>query len=192
MSSDHCGVCIWWDSANPLASTPAPLLHTFDPTMDDKASESWHTVLDMVLPPLWPIEDLLTLAAIDATAASLQGVVHDACSMAMKCRHAPGTHAHSWWTDECALTAQMLWDASNNTCKDALCALCRVTASAKRTWADWTVTMANVWDVAKWRHRQKSSAIAALQQADGSLVFNTDHIAALLAARFFHCMQTRV
>ena len=176
---------IQWDAATPLASIPPPLLHTFDPAMDDEASETWHTILDTVLPPLWPIEDLLTLAAIDAAAASLQGAVHDACSMAMKHHHAPGAHTHSWWTDECALVAQMLQDASEDTRDNTICTLHRVTISAKCTWADWTVTTANVWDVAKWRHSHKSSAISALQDTDGSLVFDTDRVAALLTARFF-------
>ena len=95
LGSDHCGVHVWWDAATPLASVPPPLLRTFDPVMDDAATDTWHTILDTVLPLLWPIKDLLTPAAIDTATASLQGVVHDACSMAMKHRRAPGAHAHS-------------------------------------------------------------------------------------------------
>ena len=92
LGSDHCGMRIQWDAATPLASVPPLLLRTFDPAMDDEASETWHTILDTVLPPLWPIEDLLTPAAIDTAAASLQGVVHDACFMAME---------HASWTAPC-------------------------------------------------------------------------------------------
>ena len=103
----------------------------------------------------------------------------------MKRRRSPGAHAHSWWTDECALAAQMVQDASDDTHSDVLHALHHVTTSAKRTWADQMVTMASVWDIAKWHHGRKSSAIAALRDKDGSLVYNTDRVAALLAAQFF-------
>ena len=43
----------------------------------------------------------------------------------------------------------------------------------------------NIWEVAKWRHGQKSSDIAALRNVDGSLTFEPEEMARILAERFF-------
>ena len=52
-------------------------------------------------------------------------------------------------------------------------------------WVDQEVTSGNAWDVAKWRHECKFSAIAALHELDSSLTFEPMQMAALLADRFF-------
>ena len=52
-------------------------------------------------------------------------------------------------------------------------------------WVDQEVTSGNAWDIAKWRHERKFSAIAALRELDGSLTFEPTQMAALLADRFF-------
>ena len=52
-------------------------------------------------------------------------------------------------------------------------------------WVDQEVISGNTWDVAKWRHERKFSAIAALCEPDSSLTFEPTQMAALLTDRFF-------
>ena len=185
LGSDHCGVRTYWVSWGSPQAVPEPPLRTFDPSMDDAASELWDQCLDASLPLLWGVEELSTPSLIDSAASDLQGAVDVACSMAMHRRQTPGTHAHSWWTDACSLAVQAVRSAGGDERDDAVRALCRTTTVAKRTWADRGVTSGNVWDVAKWRHGRKSSAIAALREPDSSLTFESERMAALLADRFF-------
>jgi hypothetical protein len=60
-----------------------------------------------------------------------------------------------------------------------------VVRDAKRRWADEYITMANVWEVAAWRHGRRSSHIPALLNHSNSLVFEHEDMASLLSARFF-------
>ena len=185
LGSDHCGVRTYCVSRGPPQAVPEAPLRTFDPSMDDAASDLWDQCLDASLPLLWRIEELSTPTLLDSAASNLQSAVDAACSMAMRRRRTPGAHAHSWWTDACSLAAQAVRMASADERNEAVRALRRATMSAKRTWADREVTSGNVWDVAKWRHGRKSSAIAALREPDGSLTFEPQQMAALLADRFF-------
>ena len=158
----------------PPQAVPEPPLRTFDPSMDNAVSDLWDQCLDAFLPLLWGIEELSTPSLIDSAASDLQSVVDAACSMAMRRRRTPGAHAHSWWTDACSLAAQAVRSAGEDKWDEAVHALCRITTAAKRTWADREVTSGNIWDVAKWRHGRKSSAIAALREPDSSLTFEPE------------------
>ena len=185
LGSDHCAVRSYWVSRGPPQAVLEPPLRTFDPSMDDAASDLWDQCLDASLPLLWRVKELSTPSLIDSAASDLQGAVDAACSMAMRRRRAPGAHAHSWWTNACSLAAQAVRMAGDDDRDEAVRALRRATTTAKRTWADREVTSGNVWDVAKWRHGRKSSTIAALREPDGSLTFEPQRMAALLADCFF-------
>ena len=52
-------------------------------------------------------------------------------------------------------------------------------------WVDSYITTANIWEVASWRHGQRSSHIPALVNHDGVLVFDHEDISTLLCERFF-------
>jgi hypothetical protein len=60
-----------------------------------------------------------------------------------------------------------------------------ITRRAKIKWANDFITAANVWEVAAWRHGRRSSHIAALCLADGSLSFDHEEMSDTLSRRFF-------
>ena len=58
-------------------------------------------------------------------------VIMTACFIAMCCKHTPGTHAHSWWTNACSLVAQAVWMARDDEHEDAVWNLHCATLHAK-------------------------------------------------------------
>jgi hypothetical protein len=61
----------------------------------------------------------------------------------------------------------------------------RVVWEAKCKWADEYITSANVWEVAAWRHRRRSSHIPALCNHNRGLVHGHEEMATLLSDHFF-------
>jgi hypothetical protein len=111
---------------------------------------------------------------------------NNACAATMKRKGtAPGYNA-CWWTNECKAAAHALRDTTdpeeiwhlNHTLK-------QVTHQAKKEWANEYITAANVWEVTAWRHRQRSSHIAALHTQEGTLSFNHETMADTLSQQFF-------
>ena len=97
-------------------------------------------------------------------------------------------HSHRWWNVECAAAVEAIRNAAHADKDERQAtnkALKRVTRKAKQKWADDLVSQGNVWEVAKWRHGQRTSNIAALKSADGTLTFDPDEMADLLAQGFF-------
>ena len=108
----------------------------------------------------------------------------------MEHKQHPPTHNNAWWNDECTVVAAALREAgAQHAPQEETTALCKaltcVTCKAKRDWADKIVTKGNVWEIAKWRHGQKTLDIAALWNADNELTFNPEEMVHILTERFF-------
>ena len=67
--------------------------------------------------------------------------------------------------------AQAVHDASVDDKVEVCHALWHTTTHAKQQWANTVITQGDVWDVVKWRHGWKSSAIATLCDTNSSLTF---------------------
>ena len=114
LGSDHCGVRSYWVSRGSPLAAPEPLLRTFNPSMDNAASNLWDQCLDTSLPLLWGIKELSTPSLINPAALDLQNAVDTTCSKDMHRKCTPGTHTHSWWTNTCSLVAQAVWLAGDD------------------------------------------------------------------------------
>jgi hypothetical protein len=61
----------------------------------------------------------------------------------------------------------------------------KVTRQAKWDWADSYITSTNIWEVAAWRHGQCQNCIPTLHTEDGTLTYEHDEMANILANWFF-------
>jgi hypothetical protein len=156
----------------------------FDMDIEAEAWEEWERILRFELPPL--IQPL-TPAEVDTHVDDIYLAFNAACRATMKTvSAAPGFNSR-WWNDECKAAAKAMRDgfwtdaeqrAANRHLKE-------VVRKAKKDWADEYITMANVWEVAAWRHGRRSSHIPALRNGNGDLVYDHEGMASLLSARFF-------
>jgi hypothetical protein len=174
-----------------IASTPAPVFRApadrtdrFDTDIEPEAWDEWERILRFELPPL---THPLTPADVDGLVNDIYRAFNTACRAMMKTvGTAPGFNSR-WWNDECKTAAKAMrggfWmEAEQHAANRHLKAVVR---RAKREWADEYITTANVWEVAAWRHGQRSSHIPALRNGNGDLVYDHEGMASLLSARFF-------
>jgi hypothetical protein len=106
----------------------------------------------------------------------------------MKHKHPTCAHSHRWWNTECAAAVEAIQNAAHadeDECHTMNKTLKQVTHIAKSKWVDDLASQGNVWEVAKWCHGRQTSNIAALKSADGTLTFDSDEMADLLAQHFF-------
>jgi hypothetical protein len=182
--SDH--VLIRTIASTPVALSHAPADRTdrFDTDIDDEAWGEWERILCFELPTLTPLPNP---PSIDKFVDGIYQAFNEACKATMKTVGvAPGFNSR-WWNDECRAAARAMREGfwNNEEQRAANINLKKVVKAAKRKWANEYITTANVWEVAAWRHRRRSSHIPALQNNDGWLVYDHEGMASLLLARFF-------
>jgi hypothetical protein len=182
--SDHALICT-------IASTPCMIhqpkvdrMEHFVSDIDAEAWEEWDQILSFELPPLI---SLSKPQSVDAYTNDLYHAFNEACKATMKkVSTAPGFNSR-WWNNECRATAQAMrggfWTEEEQHVANQH--LKKVVQNAKQDWANKYITMANVWEVAAWRHGRRSSHIPALRDLSGSLVYDHKGMASLLSARFF-------
>jgi hypothetical protein len=174
-----------------IASTPVPVhrakvdrMERFDTDIDAEGWEEWERLLRFHLPPLFALHNP---DQVDTAVDAIYTAFNEACKATMKTvGSAPGFNS-CWWNDECKAAARAMregfWTEEEQ--RAANRHLKAVVRDAKRRWADEYITMANVWEVAAWRHGRRSSHIPALLNHSNSLVFEHEDMASLLSARFF-------
>jgi hypothetical protein len=129
---------------------------------------------------------ITSAADIDSLVDAIYLAFNNTCTATMKCKGtAPGFNT-CWWNDECKAAAHALRNADDPADIHRLNReLKMVTKRAKQDWANKYITAANMWEVAAWRHGHRSSHIAALRTADGTLSFDHETMAGTLSQRFF-------
>jgi hypothetical protein len=182
--SDHALIHTIASTPVPVYRAPVDRMDRFDMDIEAEAWEEWERILRFELPPL--IQPL-TPAEVDTHVDDIYLAFNAACRATMKTvSAAPGFNSR-WWNDECKAAAKAMRDgfwtdaeqsAANRHLKE-------VVRKAKKDWADEYITMANVWEVAAWRHGRRSSHIPALRNGNGDLVYDHEGMASLLSARFF-------
>jgi hypothetical protein len=112
-------------------------------------------------PPLLPMPSPLD---IDTWVDDIYRAFNKACKATMRTvGAAPGFNSR-WWNDECKVAAEAtkggFW--TEEEARLANKHLKKVVREAKRNWANDYITMANIWEVAAWRHGRRSSLIPAV------------------------------
>jgi hypothetical protein len=182
--SDHALIRTIASTPVAIHRAPADRMERFDTDIDAQAWEEWDRILHFELPPL--IRPL-TPAELDTLVDNVYLAFNAACRATMKKVSAtPGFNSH-WWNDDCKAVAKAMRDGFWNEAEQraANLHLKKVVRKAKREWANEYITTANVWEVAAWRHRRRTSHIPALCNENGDLVYDHEGMASLLSARFF-------
>jgi hypothetical protein len=139
-------------------------------------------------------EHCLVLHAPPCSPAELDTVVNLiyrafnlACEATMERKGANCADASRWWNPDCDIATTALADATTDEARTAANKrLHLVIKWAKREWADRHITLANVWDVAAWRHGCRQTQIPALQEpGDDELTFDHEGMASILSKCFF-------
>ena len=154
---------------------------------DLDTEKAWKAQIKATLPPLHTPD---TPSTIDQYAEDIQAVVYNASEHHLEHKRMLGPNMPSWWTPACSEAARASQDAAGRLAPNQEQTALRgrlkmVTKKVRREWADKMVTTSNVWDVAKWQHGRKLSTIAALKKPDGTLTFDPEEMADILATRFF-------
>jgi hypothetical protein len=153
-------------------------------TSTQKPGKSGTTSSGSNSPPLTP---LLTPPDVDLRVDAVYHTFNEACKATMKTvGAAPGFNSW-WWNDECKEVAKATREGfwMEEEARLANIHLKKVVREAKRNWANDYITTANIWEVAAWRHRRRSSLIPALLDSNGQLIYNHEGMASLLSAHFF-------
>jgi hypothetical protein len=184
LGSDHALIRTYAITQTRLVRQREDKTNQFDSDIDPELWEEWHAILEIELPH--PHLVISSTTDIDSIVDAIYLAFNNACAATMKRKGtAPGFNAR-WWTDECKAAAQALRHAEDpEDIRRLNQQLKQVTRRAKREWANEYITAANVWEVAAWRHGRRSSHIAALRSADGSLSFDHETMAGTLSERFF-------
>jgi hypothetical protein len=184
LGSDHALIWTYATTQTHLVCQRDDKTNQFNTNIDPELWEEWHAILEIELPH--PHSIILSTTDIDLLMDTIYLAFNNACTATMKHKGtAPGFNAH-WWSDECKAAAHTLRNAEDPEDIHQLNQqLKQVTRWAKREWANEYITVANVWEVAAWRHRRQSSHIAALRTADSSLLFNHETMAGTLSEQFF-------
>jgi hypothetical protein len=174
-----------------IASTPVPVYRAkvdrtdrFDTDISAEEWEEWDRLICFYLPP---ITSLSNPAQIDLAVDAIYTAFNEACKATMKTvGSAPGFNSR-WWNDKCKEAAKAMREGfwTDEEQRAANKHLKSVVREAKRRWADEYITMANVWEVAAWRHGRRSSHIPALRNHQNVLAFEHEELASLLSERFF-------
>ena len=169
-------------------SSPTPLPPTFVRHGSGGRSPQKLALINQSPPP--PLATPSNPDALEELAARTQAAIYEATEEHMEHKKRPPTHNNAWWNDECTVVAAALREAGTRHAPQEETtalgkALTCVTRKAKHDWADKIVTNGNVWEIAKWRHGQKTSDIAALWNADNELTFNPEEMVHILAEHFF-------
>jgi hypothetical protein len=182
--SDHALIRVVATTLVHVTRASADRTNRFNQGINTDAWMEWERILQFELPPLTP---LLSPLDIDQRVDTIYHSFNEACKATMKSvGAAPGFNSR-WWNDECKAavkaTQEGFW-TEEEACL-ANIHLKKVVREAKRNWANDYITTANIWEVAAWRHRRRSSLIPALLGNEGRLVYDHEGMASLLSARFF-------
>ena len=172
------------------ASTPLKVKqrwedHTncFDTDISTEDWKLWSNILRQILPPITP---LLRPEDIDECVNTIYHAFNTACAETMKRKGLAPGFCSKWWNDNCREATRALQNAENEVVRHQLHKnLKYVVKITKREWADSYITTANIWEVAAWRHGQRSSHIPALVREDNTLTYDHEEMADLLSCRFF-------
>ena len=123
----------------------------FDTELDQDSWTEWHRIMQDLSPNVRG--QLSTQEEVDTIIDLIYTTFNGACQATMKCKGSNSAHSSRWWTGECKAASLALKEAqSEDARQQADRNLKKLIHRAKREWADKYITMANIWEVAAWRH----------------------------------------
>ena len=150
VGSDHALICT-------TASTPLKVkrqwedcTNHFDMDISTEDWKLWSNILRQLLPPITP---LLLPEDIDNCINAIYRAFNTACTETMKQKGPAPGFCSRWWNDSCREATHALQNTESDVIRRQLHKNLKcVVKVAKRDWADSYIMMANIWEVAAWRH----------------------------------------
>ena len=169
LGSDHAALHITARTKPDPQHAPIP---TADPgyLIEDGAKQKWletFTQLSMCQIPLQPSPEL-TREEVDLAAEELEADINDATALTCWKQRPFHPKAAPWWNKACSHAAAQLRVATSTQSKRTAAACLKgVVRAARHAWANHTVILSDIWEVATWHLGRRVTKIPPIRGEQG-------------------------